>query len=213
MCGSLAERLRATAEKKGFSQAALARESGVSTGSIHEYWKGPKQPSAQNLFAIANALSVSAEWLALGREPAKTQLVDAAAADWVQVPRFDLRQLDDTTKGEVIEAVPIRRDWLNRRLLTSTGLWMAELPSDYTEFGLSEGDVVICSDVDGTPAERWVCIFRGLSGPFVARYKDRPLRESVAGESMGEVFVTAEDLQHGEIFPVARIHAKLLARL
>lgn len=194
---------------------------------VSDYWNGPKEPAANYLFALAHALDVSAEWLALGVGRKRTDglVIDASEADFVAIPRYDLRELTDTGKGAPVETVPIRRDWLYRRLLVSTGLWLTELPTDYEWLNLAEGDVVVCSDIQpGTgPQNGWICIFRGEGGAFVSVYradvyatKGRlPPEEDflIAGRAVNYKFVTGYDLEQGWVHPVARIHAKLFAKL
>ena len=62
------DRIRRARRMKGWSQAGLARSLGVSTSAVG-HWERPDghQPSCENLIEIANHLSVSVEWLAVGR--------------------------------------------------------------------------------------------------------------------------------------------------
>lgn len=197
----------------GRDAAWLSRETGISTSTLSDVIAKGKMPRADRAIKIARALASSVEWLFGGIAESRPSLIEASSADWVDLPRFDLRDLTEAGKGAPVEAVPFRRDWLNRRILTSVGLWITELPSDYDSLDLAEGDAVICSDIaaGAGPQENWVCIFRSSAGPFVARYRHRDVAELVAGE--GDVIVSAAQLHRGELFPIARIHARLLARL
>ncbi len=177
------------------------------------YWGGKRLCGSDKLFALSDALRVDARWLVDGvGVQARGGLIDAADADWVNLPRYDLRQLTDTGKGEPVESVPFRRDWLSNKLLTSSGLWLTELPSDYEALDLSEGDAVICSDIAAgmRPQENWVCIFRSVGGPFVAVYRNRRL-DGLGGE--GAVIGPVDLPPTGEIYAIARVHARLLAKL
>ncbi len=60
-----AKRLKEEREKKGLSQAALARRAGVSQGLIWQLEHGLKQPSISVLTKIAKALDLSPEKLLL----------------------------------------------------------------------------------------------------------------------------------------------------
>jgi len=67
---TFAERLKSARERRNLSQAALARAAGVSAGAIGNYEAGTRaQP--RDLFELAQALGVDAEWLATG-EAAQT---------------------------------------------------------------------------------------------------------------------------------------------
>lgn len=55
----LAHRLRATREKKGFTQAKLAKKVGTHVNSIAEYEKGNRPPSLLVLLTICRELGTS----------------------------------------------------------------------------------------------------------------------------------------------------------
>jgi len=211
-------RIRERAAELGLESAEIGRLAGIKKQSMAGYWHGERFCGSERLFSLADALKVSARWLVEGIGPMADPVVDADDAAWVNIPQYDLRLITDSSKGNRIETIPIRRDWLNRRLMRATDLWLTELPSDYDAIGLAEGDVVICSDIvagsGAGPEEGWVCLFRGQGGPFVARYSNRPAPERLAAaEQLGEAFITAADLQGGEVQPIARIHARMLAKL
>lgn len=203
-------RMRETLERLGMSDAHFAKLAGIPTSTFSRYKAGQAIPKADDLFPLSDAMGVSPRWL-IGND-GQDRPVDVKDADWVSIPRYRLGNLSDTGKGDPVERVPYRKDWLSRRLGSSTGLWITELPSDYDELGLEEGDAIICSDIDASgPAEKWVCIFRGAAGPFVARYSNRGLTGEI--DSPDAVFVTSVDLHRGEIFAIARIRARMLAKL
>jgi transcriptional regulator with XRE-family HTH domain len=206
------ERIRVRAAELGLNPADLVRITGIKKQSMTGYWAGKRLCGSDRLFTLSDALHVSARWLVDGVGSRSGDLIDAADAEWVSLPRFDLRQLTDTGKGEPVESVPFRRDWLSRRLLISSGLWLTELPSDYEALDLAEGDAVICSDIaPGTrPEDKWVCVFRGPGGPFVGTYRSRR-GEAFAGDD--DVISGVELAPLGDIFAIARIHARLLAKL
>lgn len=64
----LADRIRRARRIRGMSQARLAKYLGVTTSAVG-HWERPEghRPSLENLVEIAKHLSVSIEWLALGR--------------------------------------------------------------------------------------------------------------------------------------------------
>ena len=208
---AFAERLRATLARLDLSDAYFARAADIPTSTFARYKSGDSIPKGDDLFRLSDALRVSPRWLMLGDQNGAS-LADVADAEFVMIPHYRLANLTDTGKGEPVEEVPYRKDWLTRRLGTATGLWITELPSDYEALGLEEGDAILCADIDvAGPAEKWVCIFRGSAGPFVARYSNR----GTVGELdlPGASFVTAADLRGGETFAIARIRARMLAKL
>jgi transcriptional regulator with XRE-family HTH domain len=60
------ERLRTAREKRGFSQSQLAEKARLPASSISHFESGARKPSFDNLRRLANALSVSTDYL-LGR--------------------------------------------------------------------------------------------------------------------------------------------------
>jgi transcriptional regulator with XRE-family HTH domain len=60
---TLGDRLRKARENAGFSQAALARETGIPARSIGRYETGTTKPSRPQLLAWSIATEVPLEWL------------------------------------------------------------------------------------------------------------------------------------------------------
>lgn len=60
------KRLRDLVDQTGLSDAKVARRCGMSTSGFNRYTKGLGLPGAAQLFAIADALDVSARWLIFG---------------------------------------------------------------------------------------------------------------------------------------------------
>ena len=71
MHGNFPERLRAARELKGLSQTELAVRAGLQPSAVSHFETGRRQPSFDNLRRLADALTVSIDYL-LGRtvEPA-----------------------------------------------------------------------------------------------------------------------------------------------
>lgn len=200
----------ARVEALGLTDAEISRQTSIPTSSLSRYRKGESVPKAEHLFPLSDCLKCDARWLVSGAVGNRVDLVDSAAADWVNLPWFDLAQITEEAKGPIIDTVPFRKDWLNRRILRSTGLWITELPSDYNAVGLSEGDAVICSDITLRDlTENWICIFKGAGKPFVARYSGRPGIDA----PIDEIIVSHAELGAGDLHPVARVHARILAKL
>lgn len=205
-------RIRKRAHELNLTPSDIARISGITKQSMTGYWTGARFCGSDKLFALADALKVGARWLINGRDSNhETPILDINDVDWSQLAEYDLKSLTDTSKGAPVRTVPVRRDWLYRRLLSTSGFWLTELPASYRELDLEEGDIVICSDLglDG-PVDNTVCIFRGDGPtPFVALYKDR----FVADGSAQGPRVSRADINAGEVHPIARVHARMLAKL
>lgn len=188
-------RLQQAAQKKGLSQSDLSRITGLKSARIHEYWHGPKMPTAQNLFAIARALGASAEWLSLGRGPVSHHLVDSGEADWVSLPEYDLRAITAGGKGDPLSSTVFRRDWLNRTLLTDTNLWTTRLISGYPPSDLDEGEQVIVQDMALSElAEGHLCIWGmdlmgELTGRLVGRYSMRAFNKGLLDDGDGGILI------------------------
>jgi transcriptional regulator with XRE-family HTH domain len=63
---SIGERIRQHRQKLGYTQERLAAEAGISKGFISDVETGNRQPSAEYLLRIANALKVSTDYLMKG---------------------------------------------------------------------------------------------------------------------------------------------------
>lgn len=168
---TFSERYIARVADIGLKDADISRLSGIPTSTLSRYRKGGT-PSSEHIFPLADALKSSARWLISGAGES-TSLRAADDAEWVDLPEYDLRQLDDHSKGQPIGSTRFRRDWLNRSIGRDRGLWLAKLPGDYPSLDLQAGDQVICCDTSSDElAERQLCIwFMPLIGKLiVARY-------------------------------------------
>jgi len=91
----LPEQLATLRERKGLSQADLAKRTGLQVSAISHFEKGRRSPSAANLQRLADALDVSTDYL-LGRAndatpvgPAITKLIQ----DFAQMSANDQENL------------------------------------------------------------------------------------------------------------------------
>jgi transcriptional regulator with XRE-family HTH domain len=71
MAENFGERLRKVREDKGLSQAQLAEKSGLQPSAISHFELNRRSPSFDNLKRLADALSVTIDYL-LGRQPQPT---------------------------------------------------------------------------------------------------------------------------------------------
>ncbi|WP_439532078.1 helix-turn-helix domain-containing protein [Polymorphobacter sp.] len=158
------------------SKAWLAREAGITSSTLNDIIARTKM-EAGNALRLAQALDVPLEWLISG-ELAKTGhgLVAADEADWVMVPHFRLAEFTETGKPEPWATTPIRKDWLNRTLYTSTNLFITELPAHQLEGLGEEGDPILCRDAQHHQEEGFYLYFWDGT-PLVRRFTGPPLQQ------------------------------------
>lgn len=133
------------------------------------------------------------------------------------MPEHDLREMDDAQRGPVVSVTPFRRDWLNRTLGYSTGLWIARLPSDLPRFSLAEGDPVFLLDVPkGEEIDGAVYIVRVWGHLTVARL-DSMLSASMSSidSNLADRRIGFRDLgtEDGKAVLVARVLGAPLRKL
>ena len=126
----------------------LSRETGIPVSTLSDYVQRGISKTA-NAVKIASALGVTVDHLVTGVGAAGEVVVAVAAAgtaEWEQVPLFDLQSSATAGKGRPLPPVPLRKDWLNRAIGETEGIWLTNLPSDYAAADLREGDVIFCKD-------------------------------------------------------------------
>lgn len=206
---AFAARLRSAATKLSFNQSALAKELGLTGGTLGRYWNGDRLPPSDTLIDLAETLGVSPAWLIRGAEVQATSLRNASDADWVNVPEFDLRTVTDTGKGEPVSNLTIRRDWLYLMLGESSNIWVARLLAPESALGMPIGAPIFCKDhPEGeSPAEGQHYFFRVNGGIVLARFSFRSTSSMTVGDRLGEAIVTPADLAEGDHqhFIVARV--------
>lgn len=206
---------RILSELNGRDYAWLSQRTGIPASTISDYvQRGISR--ADNAVKIADALGISLDWLLkdhpsipaappIGR-PA--WLTDAANSDWVALPEYDLRTFTESGKGEPLASTAFRRDWLNRTLLTDSGLWTTRLLSAYPPADLKEGEQVIVQDHSlADLAEGHLCLWGlemmgELSNRLVGRYSVRARGQHLVVEDDGEYWVYPRLVgpdEHGQI--------------
>ncbi len=65
---SINERLRQVIEAKGMTVKSFAEAVGIPLRSVHNYLSGEREPSADVLIKIAQAMSVNLNWLLLNQD-------------------------------------------------------------------------------------------------------------------------------------------------
>ena len=126
---------------QGRDRAWLARQTGLSASTLHDYSRGAI-PSADRAFLIADAVGVDVRWLVTGQ--------GTAAGDedeWVRLPYRSLS--GDSASEAERRAAPVRRDWLRREFGPVETLWVTDMPSNAFPEVAREGDPILCRDAGG----------------------------------------------------------------
>lgn len=192
----------------------LVRETGFGDSTIRDALRrGPARSDVA--LAIAKALNVSVDWLLGGAAPrTSAAIADASSADWVEVPEYDLRELTDHSRGPIVSSTPIRKDWLNRTLGQSSGLWLGRLPADLARLDLREGDLVFVRDVElGEAQDGAIYIVRIWGHLTVARIEVIP--SSAGSREPDDRVISLKDIgtDDGQAILVARVLGAPLRRL
>ncbi len=66
------QRLRVSAERRGYSAADLGRLAEITKQSMSAYWNGSRLCGVDRLFVLADILGIDARWLATGESHAQT---------------------------------------------------------------------------------------------------------------------------------------------
>ncbi|QLC25120.1 hypothetical protein HFP57_08835 [Parasphingopyxis algicola] len=114
-------------------------------------WKGENLPDSAALFPLSDILQVSPRWLLYGGNA--RSFVDAPDIDWVTLPVHDLARITGSDRGAAIDAMPIRRGWIDRKLRDTDDLWLAEMPNDLLGDIAGEGDILVCKDIEPRESE------------------------------------------------------------
>lgn len=149
---TLAERLSQSMEKAGLNAQGLSRKSGVTHTSI-SYWlsgrnKGMRAETAQK---VANALGVSALWLATGDEtPAAQPEAPVADDECVLIPVLGLRAsagFGYTPSWEDMEEtgdkIPRLRSWFHKHHLNPASCCFLGVKGDSMEPTIWDGDKIL----------------------------------------------------------------------
>jgi hypothetical protein len=141
----------------------LSGETGIPDSTLSGYVESGIS-SAQNAVLIGRALDRSVEWLMTGADrPIGDRRTIAAVedADWVALPFYNLRNVDDSSLGNPEFHTPVRRDWLSTTVRVTSNLWLTRLISDYRAAELYEDMTVLCRSIDLSElAEGYLCLWR-----------------------------------------------------
>lgn len=108
MPGKFPEILRKTREDKGLSQAELAEKAGMQPSAISHFEAGRRSPSFENLKRLADALTVTIDYL-LGRETVPASAGPVAQQLFHNFEQMSAEDQDDLAKFAAMLAEKNRR--------------------------------------------------------------------------------------------------------
>ncbi|HUO23662.1 MAG TPA: LexA family transcriptional regulator [Caulobacteraceae bacterium] len=183
--------------------AHVAKGAGLPPQTLDGYLKG-SFPSADRAFALADSLGVDPRWLVLGVGEPHRSFSDNSDDDWLVLPHFDVRDFGEHGKPEPKEHVRLRRDWL-QGIRASTGLWLADMPSDAMPEIAREGQTIVCQDPTSPLVDGRVYIFM-LDGRLVVRkLQFRPDGIALRTNDPSTPMITLTGDHANTLIPVARV--------
>jgi phage repressor protein C with HTH and peptisase S24 domain len=168
------ERIAAAIKHSKKLKKVIANECGVTGSAVTQWVTGDsKSMKPENLFALAAATGVSAEWLANGTEPmievsAKESFGSPSEKDYALIPQYKAHgacgdgYLNDHV--EVSEGLVFKRDWLARMKAKPENLRIIYAEGDSMEPYVFEGDVVLFDGSKTEPKDRQAYVLRRPDG-------------------------------------------------
>jgi len=199
---AFAERLRSAL--LGKNQSHIAKAVGIAGSTLHRYLGG-SMPAADTAFKLARELGVRPEWLIEGQG----QVVADAEVVGLQGPvtllsKYDLFAFSEDGKPLANETVALPNTWLLGAVRTTSGLWIAEMPSDAMPSLAREGDLLICRDAEERLQDRRIYVFLIDGRPIVRKVFVRPDGLQLRSEDDSDtMLITPHELE--ALTPIARV--------
>lgn len=207
------ERIAAAIKHSKKLKKVIAEECGVTGSAVTQWITGDsKSMKPENLFALAAATGVSAEWLANGTgemiEPSGPEVPGSPnEKDYALIPQYRAKGAcgDGYYNDHVqtTEGLVFKRDWLRRMNAKPENLFVIYAEGDSMEPYIFEGDVVLFDTSQVEPKDKQVYVLRRpdggnsikrlnqqFSGAWMIRsdnqdkasYPDEPVTESAVHE-------------------------------
>lgn len=74
----VANRLNKRANELGLKQAEIARQLGITRGSVNQWFNGNTKPSGEKLVQLAKLMKTSADWISSGKGLAQSRTAESA---------------------------------------------------------------------------------------------------------------------------------------
>jgi phage repressor protein C with HTH and peptisase S24 domain len=220
---SLADRLRAALREAGINQSELARRIGISRGAVSFWMTGDTTSVAgENLLKAAQALHVSANWLATGRgkmkpTPAKEisleENPDYPAIKRVKikisagVTGFGVEPLDDDHAPIVFS-----KSWYVSNGYLPDALFAIKVAGASMEPGLYDGDWVVINTGDVEPRDG-VAFALNYDGEVVIKRLFRTDGVWIAASDNQDKRIYRDRPMNGETFVIGRVVHKQSERI
>lgn len=173
---------------------------------VSDYASGLKIAGADNLFSLADALGVRPRWLIRG-EGEMLDRQQGDASDLIALPRYDVFRFGEYGKGLPEETVQLPASWLRASVKATSGLWIAEMPSDALPSVAREGETIICRDPETPLQDRRVYIFLLDGRPIVRRVAFQPNMIVLRGEDEADTINLRPEELEQRLMPAGRILA------
>ena len=177
--GSIGERVRSARKAAGLSQADLARRIGVSQPAIATWESGVHDPRRVVMEKLADALSISPEWLAAGaRSPSEADPQAAAAylrRPLRHVPVINLESAARFASDPNADPHKMAEDYIS--VTASATLLFALFVNDAAvDRAFPSGSLVVIDYEDRWPADGNYCLAFVDGEPIVRRMQRNPHR-------------------------------------
>ncbi|MCA1749129.1 MAG: helix-turn-helix domain-containing protein [Parasphingopyxis sp.] len=209
--GEVAGRIAARAAELKLKQSDIAARLGIPKTTMSRIWKGENLPDSAILFPLSDLLGRSPRWLLYGGEEFSPELPNE---EWLSLPVYNFARISRDGKGEPSGEMPLRRDWLERKLSNAGNLWLTEMPNDLLDDVAGEGETIICSDVATDASELadgrvYVLLLDGQ--PVIRRVSFEPdsILLSTSSTRLPPIRMPRAN-NGGSIHPVARVRGALL---
>jgi transcriptional regulator with XRE-family HTH domain len=192
--GSIGERIRRARKNAGLSQVDLARRIGVSQPAIATWESGVHDPRRVVLARLAEALSISLEWLAAGARSSAESDKQAAAAYLRRpvrhVPIISFESAAAFAENPTTDPHDVAEDYISITA-TASQLFGLFLNDPAVDLAFPAGSLVIIDYGDRSPGEGAFCLAAVDGSPVVRRLRSEPPRlESLsAGAGVSDVLV------------------------
>ena len=153
---AIEQRIQEAADRVG-GVPRLSEMTGIKKTTLYGWIKGPSEPRASDLLAIAQAASVSVSWLVEGRDgPAPYQLgfsesdqapLTTEQPDMVTLPRFSVQA--SAGSGAVVLAEDVEEwfnvpwGWLSKYIPKGARFGLIEARGDSMEPTIADGDLLL----------------------------------------------------------------------
>lgn len=208
---SIGERIREARKELGLNQVDLARKIGVSQPAVANWESGVHDPRRLMLVKIADALQVSADWLASGaRSLVEADKHPAAAYLRRPVQHTPVISFDNAARlFEDPKADPhaVAEDYIP---VTSgaENLFALFVDDEAVDLAFPKGTLVVIDFADRRPIDGAFALFLFDGPPIIRRWRERPqrLEPASANTAFGPIYVETPPKIIGCVRVSIRIH-------